>query len=152
MSKPVVSRALVSFLAPFAAACCAVALVGVAPSGATDKPVTPFLHKKSVESAHSQTSPAPRAAARMKTAAKAPTVMQIDPALLTPQPAPDCAYKGTLSNPPTAEETRQKLDYEAQCYRQAEAVVRARLDALQEAVREMMHRTAQRDTVVSINK
>ena len=32
-----------------------------------------------------------------------------------------------MSNPATGEETRAKLDYEAQCYRQAEAIIRARL-------------------------
>jgi hypothetical protein len=62
-------------------------------------------------------------------------VPPVNPALLEPQPAPDCAFKGPLSTPPTAEETRMKLDYEAQCYRQAESIVHTRLDDLQDAVR-----------------
>jgi len=37
----------------------------------------------------------------------------------------------------TTEETRQKLDYERQCYRQAETIVRARLDRLQESVQDI---------------
>jgi hypothetical protein len=59
-----------------------------------------------------------------------------DQSLLEPQPPPDCAFKGPLSNPPTAEETRMKLDYEQQCYRQSEMIVRTRLEQLQKAIEE----------------
>src|SRR5438270_1158831 len=59
-----------------------------------------------------------------------------DQSPLEPQPAPDCAFKGPLSNPPTAEETRIKLDYEQQCYRQSEMIVRTRLEQLQNSVEE----------------
>src|SRR5262249_7104476 len=52
--------------------------------------------------------------------------------LLQRQPQPDCTFRGPLSNPITAEETRMKLDYEAQCYRQAESIVRTRLQQLQD--------------------
>jgi hypothetical protein len=34
----------------------------------------------------------------------------------------------------TVEETRMKLDYEQQCYRHSEMIVRARLEQLQKAV------------------
>jgi hypothetical protein len=64
-----------------------------------------------------------------------PQTPPVNPALLEPQPAPDCSFKGPLSTPPTAEEVRMKLDYEAQCYRQAESIVRTRLDDLQDAVK-----------------
>jgi hypothetical protein len=45
-----------------------------------------------------------------------PAVRQVnntsmDPALLRHQPKPDCAFRGPVSDPITAEETRQKLDY-----------------------------------------
>jgi hypothetical protein len=60
-----------------------------------------------------------------------------DQSLLKPQPAPDCAFTGPLSNPPTAEETRMKLDYEQQCYRQSEMIVRSRLGQLQKSVEEV---------------
>jgi hypothetical protein len=43
-----------------------------------------------------------------------------------------------MSNPPTVDETRMKLDYEAQCYRQSEEIVRARLHRLQDAVETMI--------------
>lgn len=61
-----------------------------------------------------------------------------DPTLLRRQPEPDCVYRGPVSYPITAEETRQKLDYQQQCYRQAETIVRARLEQLQDSVQEMI--------------
>jgi hypothetical protein len=69
-------------------------------------------------------------------------VPRSDQSLLEPQPPPDCAFKGAsdMSNPPTAEETRMKLDCEQQCYRHSEMIVRARLDQLQEAVNGKGHR------------
>ena len=50
--------------------------------------------------------------------------------LLSPQPEPNCEVETTGSN---ANE-RQKLDYERQCYRHAELIVRGRLQLLQTAV------------------
>jgi hypothetical protein len=62
-----------------------------------------------------------------------------EPALLSPQPEPDCEFKTSESKtdasgkvPP--EEERMKLDYERQCYRHAEMIVRGRLDLLQSSV------------------
>ena len=57
-----------------------------------------------------------------------------DRVLLQRQPEPDCGFRGTISSPMTAEEIRQKLDYEQQCYRQSESNVRGRLHTLQDAV------------------
>jgi hypothetical protein len=54
-----------------------------------------------------------------------------DAALLAPQAEPDCAFK---TNDPDATE-RQQLDYERQCYRHAEMIVRDRLQMLQEAIK-----------------
>ena len=51
-------------------------------------------------------------------------------ALLSPQPEPSCELETTGSN---ADE-RQKLDYERQCYRHAEMIVRSRLQLLQDSV------------------
>jgi hypothetical protein len=53
-------------------------------------------------------------------------------ALLEPQPAPDCEFRG--SDPKTVdpdEFARLKLDYERQCYRRAEKLARERLRLLQ---------------------
>jgi cell division septation protein DedD len=60
-----------------------------------------------------------------------------DQALLRRQPEPECAFRGPVSDPMTAEETRQKLDYEQQCYRAFERIVRARLAQLQDSVQKM---------------
>src|SRR5262245_8068477 len=67
-----------------------------------------------------------------------------NPALLQRQRVPDCAFRGQANSPPTAEETHQKLDYEHQCYRQSEAIVRRRLDQLQDSVHEMIKAVKQR--------
>jgi hypothetical protein len=63
--------------------------------------------------------------------------------LLERQAAPDCAFRGPLSNPATPDETRMKLDYEAQCYRQAEFIVRERLLQLQDSVDETIRAVGQ---------
>jgi len=68
----------------------------------------------------------------------------IEQALLQPQPEPDCTFRGPISTPMTAEETRMKLDYESQCYRQAEAIVRTRLRELQTAVEGVIQPTRRR--------
>jgi hypothetical protein len=60
-----------------------------------------------------------------------------DPALVQRQPVPACGFRGPVSNPITAEETRQKLDYEQQCYRASESIVRGRLEQLQDYVQKM---------------
>jgi len=57
-----------------------------------------------------------------------------DRALLQPQAKPDCEFRGPFSDPMTTEEIRMKLDYEHQCYRQAESIVRARMQLLQEFI------------------
>jgi hypothetical protein len=57
-----------------------------------------------------------------------------DRSMLEPQPEPDCTFRGPLSSPATAEEMRMKLDYEQQCYRQAESITRDRLKQLQSSI------------------
>jgi hypothetical protein len=102
-----------------AATCCMVGLVCAPRAVAADMP----LKKSSTQ----------HIATRAK--AVAPVIPELDPTLLEPASAPDCAFRGTMGNPATVEETRMKLDYEAQCYRQAEGIVRARLQRLQDAAR-----------------
>jgi hypothetical protein len=55
----------------------------------------------------------------------------INGASAAPEAEPDCAFKGALSNPATAEQIRTKLQYQLQCYRQAESEVRVRIRQLQ---------------------
>jgi len=57
-------------------------------------------------------------------------------ALLTPQPAPDCAFRRSqLKTVDPDLWARLKIEYERECYQRAEKVVRNRLRALQAAVR-----------------
>jgi hypothetical protein len=53
-----------------------------------------------------------------------------EPGLLDPMSEPNCQFE---TNDPKADE-RQKLDYERQCYRHAEKIVRSRLEQLQSAI------------------
>jgi hypothetical protein len=73
---------------------------------------------------------------QVETVSKA--AMSLPPAQLRRQPEPDCTFRGPVSHPITAEETRQKLDYEQQCYRASERIVRARLEQLQDSVQRMI--------------
>jgi hypothetical protein len=83
-------------------------------------------------------SPAPRGGPLAKSAMageprnvrSAPSIPPSVRALLEPQPAPTCALPANESNV----DERQKLDYERQCFRQAEIIVRDRLSRLQSAV------------------
>src|SRR6267154_3645491 len=55
-----------------------------------------------------------------------------DPALLAPQPAPDCEFKRTdVKAVDPNEWARLKIDYERQCYQDAEKTARDRLRLLQ---------------------
>jgi hypothetical protein len=82
-------------------------------------------------------SPAPGGGPLMKSATageprarSAPSIPSSVRALLEPVPAPKCAIPANESNV----DERQKLDYERQCYRQAEIIVRDHLGRLQSAV------------------
>jgi hypothetical protein len=59
-----------------------------------------------------------------------------DQSLLEKQPPPQCRLSKAPEGINPNEALVVTLDYERQCYRQAEEIVRARLDALQEAVRD----------------
>ena len=50
--------------------------------------------------------------------------------MLSRQSEPDCEFKATESKT----DERMKLDYERQCYRHAEMIVRNRLELLQNSV------------------
>lgn len=61
---------------------------------------------------------------------------RLDPALLTPQAAPDCAFgRADLKTLDPDQWARLKIEYERQCYRNAERSVRERLKLLQAAAR-----------------
>ena len=59
-----------------------------------------------------------------------------DKALLKPQPAPDCEFRGADAKTMDPDLfARLKLDYERQCYRRAEKIARDRLRVLQASAR-----------------
>jgi hypothetical protein len=62
-----------------------------------------------------------------------PRIRRPDRALLTPQPVPDCEFRGSDDLKPMDPDqwARLKLDYERQCYQKAEQAVRDRLRLLQ---------------------
>jgi hypothetical protein len=58
-----------------------------------------------------------------------------EPGLLERQPAPDCEFKADAPADGEVAVRAMKLDYEQQCYRQSEFILRARMERLQDAVR-----------------
>ena len=64
-------------------------------------------------------------------------IHRVDPALLAPQPAPDCEYKRSDLKTVDADEwARLKAEYERQCYRDAEKATRERLGQLQASIKQ----------------
>lgn len=90
---------------------------------------TPALHERKA--------PPLRAAARPRQPAVSiryvqPKIRQPDPALLAAQPAPDCEFKRSdLKTVDPDEWARLKVEYERQCYQDAEKAARERLVLLQ---------------------
>jgi hypothetical protein len=86
---------------------------------------------------HEGKAPPPRTAARPRQTAVSiryvePKIRRANPALLAPQPAPDCEFKRSdLKTVDPDEWTRLKVEYERQCYQDAEKSARDRLVLLQ---------------------
>jgi hypothetical protein len=128
---------------------CVLALIGCAPRTIADRATVPRtattvpLTASTVSRSATTVPQVVIRASPIKTASEA-RIPRPDQSLLEPQPPPDCGFKQALSNPPTAEETRMKLDYEQQCYRHSEMFVRTRLEQLQRAVEEETKPTSRR--------
>ncbi len=71
-----------------------------------------------------------------------------EPALLAKHPAPDCEFDGSNVRAVDPNEwARLKIDYERQCYKDAEKAARERLTALQASIEPIRQpRTARRST------
>jgi hypothetical protein len=68
-------------------------------------------------------------------------------ALLKPLPSPKCVARPTSAAGGGSEaEKLRLLDYEAQCYRHAEMIARARLGRLQESLRQSAAKASKADT------
>jgi PBP1b-binding outer membrane lipoprotein LpoB len=83
---------------------------------------------------------APPARLRMARHEPSARIRKLDPALLAPQPVPNCEYKKSDIKTVDAEEwSRLKNEYELQCYRETEAAARTRLGLLQSSVRRLQN-------------
>ena len=61
-----------------------------------------------------------------------------EPDLLEHQAAPDCEFRSAAEADSDAALRLMKLDYESQCYRQSEFILRARMERLQDAVKKTL--------------
>jgi hypothetical protein len=68
-----------------------------------------------------------------------------DPDLLKRQTAPDCEFKSTVQADSELALRATKLDYEQQCYRQSESILRSRMERLQDAVTKIIESVNSRD-------
>lgn len=92
------------------------ALAGCAPASA------PEAAQAAVPPVHAETQESP--------------ICRPDPALLTPQSAPDCKFgRQDLKTLDPDQWARLKIEYERHCYQRAEKAVRERLRLLQQAFR-----------------
>ena len=111
--------ALASRLLTLSAMLCAVAVAGCAQNSATRENKADPTHAAALPHGHSEL-----------------RIRRPDRALLVSQPAPDCEFKRSdLKTVDPDQWARLKLDYERQCYQDAEKMVRDRLRLLQAASR-----------------
>ena len=126
--------ALASRLSALFAISCGLALAGCASNSPQRKSkAAPAIHAAAPLHQHKS-----RAVPPMRVAAPArryseQRIRRPDRALLVPQPAPDCEFRGSDDLKPVDPDqwARLKLDYERQCYQKAEQMVRDRLQLLQ---------------------
>jgi hypothetical protein len=74
-----------------------------------------------------------------------------DAALLKPQSSPKCEARPekTAGDGSSEAATLRRLDYEAQCYRHAEMIARARLSKLQRSIEQAKVKASKRDTTAN---
>ena len=107
---------------------CSVSVAGCARNPA-QREVSPALHES--KASPSRAPLRPRRYSEPVRYAE-PKIRRPDPALLSPQPAPDCEFKRSdLKTVDPDEWARLKVEYERQCYLDAEKAARERLALLQ---------------------
>jgi hypothetical protein len=112
-------RALASKLLTLCAISCAMAVAGCANNSAQREAKADPVHAVAPAEVHSQL-----------------RIHRPNRALLAPQPAPDCEFKRSdLKTVDPDQWARLKLDYERQCYQDAEKMARDRLRLLQASSR-----------------
>jgi hypothetical protein len=116
-----------------AVACCVLLLVGCAPRMIADGSTMSRTTNRAVHTKTVLKSGTAKRIVDAGTVLNSP-IPHPDKSLLEPLPKIDCTFSGPVSNPITAEEKLRKLDYEQQCYRQAESIARDRLEQLQNSV------------------
>jgi hypothetical protein len=106
------------------------------------RPYTPNAQPIAVSSGAGRHQPEPsrpsdnsRQASGSAAASHRPRIGLPEPELLERQAAPDCEFKSDAQADNEAAARAMKLDYEEQCYRQSEFILRARMERLQDAVR-----------------
>ena len=120
------------WLTPKLLAACAVS-VSVSVSGCARDPAPRELQLSQREAK----APPTRAAVRIRRHSEqqrsaGPSIRRPDPALLSAQPAPDCEFKrADLKTVDPDQWSRLKVEYERQCYQDAEKAARDRLSLLQ---------------------
>jgi len=124
---------LIPKLPTFSVIFCALAVVGCA-RDPVHREFNPVQREVRAAPVRSHRYAEPRRSAELR-------IRRPDPTLLAPQPAPDCELKRTdVKAVDPNEWTRLKLDYERQCYQDAEKIARDRLSLLQASIDSAGHR------------
>jgi hypothetical protein len=76
-----------------------------------------------------------------------PRIPLPEPELLERQAAPDCEFKSSAPVDDKIAFRAMKLDYEQQCYRQSESILRARMERLQDAVNKTIESLKRSDRI-----
>ena len=115
---------------------CSLSFAGCARNPAQHE-VSPAAAPAPAPALHERRAPPLRAAARPRQPVVSiryvePKIRRPDPGLLAPQPAPDCEFKRSdLKTVDPDEWARLKVEYERQCFQDAEKTARERLVLLQ---------------------
>jgi hypothetical protein len=114
---------------------CAMLVTGCARNPA-QREFDPAVHELKTATAAVRVVPRTRRSSEQHRYAQ-PRIRRLDPALLTPQSAPDCEYKRSdLETVDSNEWDRLKAEYERQCYQDAEKAARERLNLLQASIQQ----------------